>query len=345
MLLLVRCRSFRWLPLVAISAACAAFLPAGCASARAPVARVEASDAPTVERIALAFAWPAGFAARVTGMESTRITSDLVESGSRSRLSYRVRLEPDPAGARIRYEDFAFPADGGEPMVKLSAVPGLEPLARALRPSFLVSSDGRFGGTPGLEDEVTAINRELTALHGRRDGLPAGAPPLPTLFSGEVFRRHAPAGWGPMVELWAGREIELGARYDVTLVTRMPLLDGAQIEMNGELRVSGRVACDEPGGPPRCVELVLVTRPDPLALLPLLGADGQRDGGGGSAAPVTVTRVELDETIRLVTEPETLIPHRVEATKRARVKLRLADGSVHTDALDQALDLVFHPGP
>jgi hypothetical protein len=79
------------------------------------------------------------------------------------------------------------------------------------------------------------------------------------------------------VELWAGREIVLGERYRVDLVTRMPLLDGVPIRMDGELQVSGRVPCDGGNGPARCVELVLVTRPDPLELLPLLGADAEAD--------------------------------------------------------------------
>ena len=145
-----------------------------------------------------------------------------------------------------------------------------------------------------------------------------------------------------MVEMWAGREIVLGGRYDLDLVTRMPLLDGATLRMDGELFVSGRQPCED-GGPPRCVELRLETKPDLLEMLPLLGDEGSRREAGGAASTVTVTRLDLRETVRLLTEPETLVPRRLETRQRASITVRLPDGSLHTDALDRESDLVFHP--
>lgn len=292
--------------------------------------------------VALRFGWPQGFAARVTGFESRHLVSGGMEDESRTDLSYRVRLEPSPEGSRIRYDDFALRHPKTSELVSLRSVPGLEALSLALRPSFVVSPDGRFSGTPGLDDDVALINRELDALQARPEPLPEGAPLLPTRFSAELFRRHAPVEWWPLVEMWTGREVEPGARYELDLVTRMPLLAGAPIRMDGELHVSKRCACDGGDGPRRCIELVLVTKADPLELLPLLGAEAERQEGEGPA-PVTVTKLELDETVRLVTEPETLVPHRVESRTRARLALRLPDGTVHTDSLDQGLDLVFHP--
>jgi len=341
--LLARCRFPGRATYSVLVGACLALLPLGCASTQ-PLASAAAAPARALsDRIALAFAWPAGFAARVAGTESSRLVTDGSQDESRTEMSYRVSVELDPLGARIRYDDFALRDPRTDSLVSLRSVPGLEALTAALRPSFVVSQDGRFGGTPGLEEEVAAINRALDALHARAEGLPQGAPLLPTRFSAELFRRHVPVDWGPLVELWAGREIALGERYQVDLVTRMPLLDGAPIRMDGELQVSGRVPCDGDDGMARCVELVLVSRPDPLELLPLLGGDAERQGGDAAPAPVTVTRLELDESVRLVTEPETLVPHRVDTRRRARLSLRLADGSVHTDALDQESNLVFHP--
>jgi len=318
-------------------------LPLSCASAGPPAEVAAGAATDRSEHIALAFAWPAGFSARVAGAESSRLVTDVVRDESRTQMSYRLSLEPHPGGVRIRYDDFSLHDPRTDALVRLRSVPGLETLTAALRPSFVVATDGRFGGTPGLEEDVAAINRALDALHARPEGLPEGSPLLPTRFSAELFRRHAPVEWEPLVELWAGREIVLGERYRVDLVTRMPLLDGVPIRMDGELQVSGRVPCDGGNGPARCVELVLVTRPDPLELLPLLGADAEQPSADAGPAPVTVTRLELDESVRLVTEPETLVPYRVETRRRARLELRMADGSVHSDALDQESDLVFHP--
>ena len=95
--------------------------------------------------------------------------------------------------------------------------------------------------------------------------------------------------------------------------------------------------------PPRCIELVLETRPDPLELIPLLGETGSRTEGAAGSAPVTVTKLDLRETVRLLTEPETLVPRRLSTRQRALVTVRLPDGRLHTDTLDRAADLVFHP--
>lgn len=320
-------------------APCLLLLPLlGCAGPYAPPP--VAAPAPSAERLALRFDWPDGFAARVRGTETTQIGSPEAQETQRSDLHYRIRVERGAGNARIRYEDFAFPARAGGTPVRLAAVPGLEALAAALRPSFEVDADGRFSGTPELEGDVEAINRELSRLTARGEPLPEGAPELPTRFSAELFRRHAPAEWFPLVEMWAGREVEPGGRYTLELVTRMPLLDGAPIRMKGELRVSGRVACEGEGGAPRCVELVLETREDPLDLLPLLGRTAAQ--GPAGAPPVTVAAIELRETVRLVTEPETLRPLRLETQRRARLSLRLPDGRLRTDALDRGTDLVFH---
>lgn len=299
-----------------------------------------AAPGPSAERLALRFAWPDGFAARVRGTETTEIGSPAAQETQRSDLDYRIRVERSAGTARIRYEDFAFPDRDGGALVRLAAVPGLEALAAALRPSFEVDADGRFTGMPELEDDVAAINRELSRLAVQGEALPAGAPELPTRFSAELFRRHAPAEWFPLVEMWSGREVEPGGRYALDLVTRMPLLDGAPIRMKGELRVSERVACEGETGAPRCVELVLETREDPLDLLPLLGRTAAQSPDGSPA--VTVAAIELRETVRLVTEPETLRPLRLETQRRARLSLRLPDGRLRTDTLDRGTDLVFH---
>ena len=332
-------RHARRLPRSAALAASVALLGLACASPAPPDV---ASRGEAGERVALRFAWPDGFAARVEGTESRRLSSDDVLDATRSELSYRVRIEPSAEGARIHYEDFSLPTLDAGALVPLRGVPGLESLADALRPSFVVGPSGRFLGTPDLDDTVAAVNRELDALHARSEGLPVGAPALPTRFSAELFRRHAPVEWWPMVEMWAGREIVLGGRYQLDLVTRMPLLDGTTLRMEGHLVVSGRQSCGD-GGPPRCIELVLETKPDPLELIPLLGDEGSRIEEGAEASPVTLTRLDLREHVRLLTEPETLVPRLLETRQRARVTFRLPDGSLRTDTLDQQADLVFHP--
>jgi hypothetical protein len=294
-----------------------------------------AQEAPVVLR----FAWPEGFEASVSGAEQRTLSSDGNGDTTRDEVAYRLRLEPAAEGAFIRYEEFALPGPSGGGLIPLRRVPGLERLADLLRPGFAVAEDGRFLGLPGLEATVDAVNRELDALHARRDPLPAEAPALPTRFSAEIFRRRAPVDWWPMVEMWAGREIVPGNRYEVDLVTRMPLLEGTVLRMDAELSVSEFVPC-ESDGPPHCVELVLESWPDPHELEPLLAASAD---ASRPAAPVAVTRIDLRERVRLLTDPGTLVPRRLETRQRARVTVRLPDGSTHTDALDRESDLVFHP--
>ncbi len=339
--LLVRCRSSASLRSIVLLAPLLALLPAACASTNAGPSLVATPAPASKERIPLGFGWPAGFAARVRGTEASRFVSGAVRNEAQTELAYRMQIESGAEGLRVRYDDFSLPDPQRSGLVRLAGVPGLEPLTAALQPSFVVSDDGRITGTPDLDTVVESINRELERLHARPGGLPHGAPLLPTRFSAEVFRRHVPEEWVPMVELWTGREIELGSRYEVDLVARLPLLDGRTIRMDGELLVSERIPCGE-GGEVRCVELLMVSRPDPMALAPLLdAAQGPSTEDGPRAG--SLAALELDETIRLVTEPETLVPYRVSTTRRARVSVRLADGSLHTDSLDQELDLVFHP--
>jgi len=142
--------------------------------------------------------------------------------------------------------------------------------------------------------------------------------------------------------LCAGHEIELEERSKLRLATRTPLIDGTLIKTHDSLRVSGRLPCDDTGAAPRCLEQVPRHRAQPAGATPLLGGDGQRHGPDDRRSAVAVTPLELDASIRLVTEPGTLVPHRVE-TRRTRVRLRLPAGSFHSDGLDLTLDLVFHP--
>lgn len=330
--LLACCRTSARARRAVITGLCTVLLPLACARPAPPPVAARA------ERVVLGFGWPAGFTARVSGVETSRFVVDAARDESRTQMSYRLRLEPAQDGTRVRYDDFALPDPRTDGLVRLGAVAGLERLGLALQPSFLVSTDGRFAGAPDLDTVATAVNRELDALRAQPSGLPGDAPPLPARFSAELFRRHAPADWMPMVELWAGREIELGARYTVELVTRLSLLEGVPIRMKGELRVSERIACDAADADARCVELVLASRPDP-AMLPWL-----QSAGAGAAAVVTVSALELDETVRVVTEPETLVPYRVSTDRRARVELRLPDGSHRSTALDEEKDVVFRPG-
>lgn len=318
-----------------------AVLPLACAAPAAPRPAASPVPAAEVERIELGFAWPESFSARVTGAETSRFVAGVVREESSTQMSYRVRVEPAADGVRVRYDDFALLDPRTDALVRLASVPGLEALGAALRPSFLVSKDGHFAGTPDLDRVANAVNRELEALRAQPSGPPADAPRLPARFSGELFRRHAPADWEPMVELWTGREIELGARYAVDLVTKLPLLEGVSIRMTGELRVSGWIPCAPSDSAARCVELVLVTQPAPGTLDQLRDAAESRSDPTSHAAMVTVDALELDERVRIVTEPETLVPHRVSTDRRARLALRLPDGSLRTSSLDEEKDLVF----
>lgn len=343
--MLVRCRSFAALRSLALSALFLAPLPMACAGTKpvSPSASADVAAAPAArERIPLGFDWPSGFAARVRGTEARRLLSGTVRDETQTELAYRIRIEPGADGLRVRYDDFSLPDPHQSGLVRLAAVPGLETLSAALQPSFVVSPDGRLAGTPDLDGVAQSINQELARLHAQPGGLPEGAPLLPTRFSPEVFRRHVPDEWVPMVELWAGREVELGTHYEVDLVVRLPLLDGRPVRMDGELLVSERIPCGEHASEARCVELVLVSRSAPSAPAGLDDIQSPPDVQASSSRP-ELTALQLDETIRLVTEPETLVPYRVSTTRRARVSVRLPDGSLHTDALDHELDLVFHP--
>ena len=335
---ILRCRSIFSLRPDVLFGVVAALLPLSCARPVPPPAAEARAETPVPERVSLGFGLPAGFTARVTGEETSLFVSDADREESRMQMSYRVRLEPNAGGARVQYDDFALPDPRTDALVRLAEIPGLEGLGAALRPSFVVSTDGRFEGAPDLDGVVAAINHELDALNARPSGPPGGAPLLPARFSAALFRRHADSDWRPMVELWAGREIELGARYAVEMETRLPLLAGVSIRMAGELHVSGRIACDDADRAMRCVELRMASRPDPDALAPLL-----EDRDATPPAPVVLSALELDETVRVVTEPETLVPHRVSTARRARLALRLPDGSLRSSSLDEKKDLVFHP--
>jgi hypothetical protein len=239
------------------------------------------------DTVALAFGWPDGLVARITH-DWTR-TSPGKPTASES-MTARLVVAAEGQTFRVAFRDWQVPA-GGTPapsLNKLSAVVDKE--------GTLIRIDGKVAPAEAL------------SLAGGRE---KAADILPVL-----IQQSAENTWQTLVGTWAGGELELGAEYETDEEVPSPLVPGATLKTKLRFGVERRLPC--PGGATRsCVELKLHSEPDPASLRKLVEKVGAKFGTKGLG---DVGQLGVTQDFTLVTEPEGLIPHRLEIVKTVEVR-------------------------
>jgi hypothetical protein len=273
------------------------------------------------EVVALRFAWPEQLESQVTyrstrtrtgqpGRSSvSRFTQTAAREGERYRIAVRdVRLEGDlpiPPGSSVTTADFV---EATEAMVQVVTAEG-----------ELVTIEGAEGVRALLVKTLEAT--QLPPEHVER-----------ALAMGEAaMKAESQESWNLAVGFWIGADLDLGERYGLENEAELPLLPGTTAKYEVEFGVARKVPCAAGEKALRCVEVSLRSVPDPEVLPKITTALVERLAGPEAKIPAAAIReLAIENELLLVTEPATLVPHRLVWTKAIRMTAQEEGGEPST---------------
>lgn len=271
-----------------------AFAALACAHAPPP-----ARETRSPEAVSLRFAWPERFTAEIrVRHESETWGGDPVRRVARRLLT----TSPRPGGLLVQTRTAAL--ESGEP-VPTADGPIAPPVGE------LVTRDGRFVGVEGLGPVLRFVQRSERV-------------------SPEVARhalsRSIADDWAVLVGAWAGKTLVAGEPRSAEVAGSVPLLPAADSVLDAELGYEGRTPCTLEETAPRCVALHYRGHTAPGDRAATLVRVQRALAGSAGGAELLDYHARFEAT--LVTEPETLVPHRLVDREALRVRFRLGDGTV-----------------
>jgi hypothetical protein len=254
--------------------------------------------------VSLVFGWPDGLNADVT-YRWTRSKPGKPEQA----LAMTARLTVARQGETVRV---AFRGWKAQPMANAApgaAAPSLEAITTVVdKKGMFVRVDGTISADDSMRvaaGVARARERESGANPGS-DVTKKVAQTIPTL-----SRVQAEQTWQMLVGSWTDVEVEIGEDFETDVEGPMPPvpgLPGGTLKTKLRFRAERWLDCpDDPGK--RCVELKTRSEADRESLAKLLEKVPGAKGAG------TADNLGAVEEISLVTEPDRLIPHRLDVTK------------------------------
>jgi hypothetical protein len=145
-----------------------------------------------------------------------------------------------------------------------------------------------------------------------------------------AMRAEAREAWNLAVGFWTGADLELGERYVMKTDAEVPLAPGMRFAFDQEFSVRRRVPCAAEERALRCVEITLRSTPDPALLPAVSRAVAPRLAAANAQPDAPLGELSIENELLLVTEPDTLLPHRVVWTRAVRATPRGDEGAPPT---------------
>jgi hypothetical protein len=302
---------------------------------------------------ALKFAWPAGVSDIKLDSDYARLIGEQVVRAHGERAVQR-RVQKRAFHWVVTYQ----PQSSQYQLDELPLQPGIEAaFMRALADLLLRFHDidlidhGREDGAPDFRetlDRVSFIKRARREGDTLLQSLPTAgthasalaenlAATLKSASAQNLVEAHAALDFNLEAGTWPGATLEQGVWYEMEMPLPLPYAPLLLINHQVEFAFTRRVACSSEASTASCVEIVLHAVPDPSALQLMLdetrrSAHLPRGRELQSAATTT---------LRLVTDPDTLIPYRREIRRQGYLS---GDGSPN-DALLTEERMVIASGP
>ena len=284
--------------------------------------------APMPDTVALSFAWKPGMQASVTtNRKRTRnIGAPTVRTAT---LRYKLRVEPDTGGLRIRFEDHVFEHKSDDS----PAATRFGENAAGLMPDFVVAKDGEFqrihdvGAYQArfrvLLRSMLANPEDSTTLQGVQAALTSEA----------VLSSAVKEYWNAVVGTWVGVTFEAGETYGYSSKEPIAFFPGQQVQMNYSFMVKRRLPCSSNTSAHPCVELEMRSVADPENTKRMIETMFEKFSGGVAKVAALKT-LAVENVILLVTEPNGLIPHRMKATKTVKGTMSVEGKDVPIEQVD-----------
>lgn len=249
--------------------------------------------------VTLAFRWPDGFQSHVLIAHESRR-----RGAEPTGLVARQRMVAERQGDEIRVFTRDLVARGDEPDLETN-VKVNQALVQVVAP------DGRFRRAEGLDQALEALEASGATDRER---------------ARQALVRSTALDWELLVGAWAGQRLAPGELHRKRLQAYVPHLALVEAALDVEYELEGRVPCTEEETDRRCVALSYRARLAPEDRAQALERLRRATTGGADQPVAEDVHGEVD--VLLVTEPETLVPHRMTQRERLRIRLRLPDGRV-----------------
>jgi hypothetical protein len=280
-----------------------------------PLACAHATSASSAEGgsasspVAFKFAWPDGYKTHVLIAHQSRR-----RGGEPTAILAHQRMVTEKKGNELWVSTRETAARGNDPDLE-TTVKINEALVQ------VVALDGAFVRAEGVDQALAA----LKPSDGEdRDN------------TRRALARSTAFDWEVMVGAWAGQTLRQDDAKTKKVKASVPLFAAAETTLDVEYVLEGRVPCTEDDAVRRCVALTYRGRisPDDRA------ATVERfiKAGNFKKDDPVPEDVHSEVEVQLVTEPDTLVPHRLTQLQRLRVRLRFPDGRVQ-EADERAEDV------
>lgn len=214
-------------------------------------------------------------------------------------------------------------------------------------PDFLITPGGRFVGLEDLQGLRSTLRDDIRETFER----PQATQTDPASFerfveratSQEVLEGRVAEDWHRMVSRWIDKRVAVGKeyRFDDVVALPIPRRPVPKLSMHGTYKLSRLQPCARAGVAQTCAVIEMHLRPDDADLARVSEAvfgNTPTTGKDKSGAPTMAVTVDAE----LVTEPDSLIPHRYAITKKVEVNLS-ADGKNSQRTLDQRETTFTYP--
>jgi len=311
-----------FLLVVLLTAAPAAIVTAQ--SAEEPAAVTPAIVRPT-------FAWTPGLRAEVvTTRTRTRVSGNRTSRAMTSRYTLQVASADD--GLRIHFSDPVLKIEGDGVALPAGSQAQMVAQMADLLPDYLVSKDGTFAGVHDLPAVQRKVQAFLATVLPKEAAAAEVLAQVQAMVTSEAFlNARAAEQWNAVVGAWTGAELEVGAEYESSNTEPIPVLPGQHVLMRYRFSARRLLSCQRDGVARTCAELEMRSVADAADVKRMIQALMASLAGNAAAQAPAFTSIDVENVIRLVTEPEGLIPHSYTLT-------RIFTGTLSGGGADQSFE-------
>lgn len=291
-----------------------------------------AASAAKPDTVALSFGWTAGLRASVTTTRTrTRVTDVTTQRSSTYR--YGLQVDADGGELRVRFVDPKLePGEGPNGLPAAHAQ--IFEQAADLIPDLVVSKTGEFKGIRDVPAFQSRVRDFLAKVMPQGMDTAVVTRTLALATSEAFLQSKAAEQWNAIVGSWAGAALEPGELYAYSNKEPIALFPGQEVLMNYTFEVKRLPSCRRGGARRPCVELEMISAADTADIKRMLQFVFEKFST--TPPPMSLFETfEADNLVRLVTEPEGLIPHRLTITRRIQGTVREAGKLVHVEQVDQ----------